>query len=67
VSGLAAALLGGLASLPATLLGGTAIGVLQSLLTAVTAVSSYRALTPFLVAVVVVLVLAGRTSVTTRV
>jgi branched-chain amino acid transport system permease protein len=67
VSGLAAALLGGLASLSATFAGGIAIGVLQSLLTPISAVSSYRTLTPFVVAVVVVLVMAGRRPATARV
>jgi branched-chain amino acid transport system permease protein len=67
VSGLAAALLGRLRSLPVTLAGGVAIGVIQSLLTPLSAVSPYRTLTPFLVAVLVVLVLAGRRPATNRV
>jgi branched-chain amino acid transport system permease protein len=67
VAGLAAALLGRLASLPMTLAGGIAIGLIQSLLTPLTALSSYRALTPFVVAVAVVLVLSGRQSTGKRV
>lgn len=67
ISGLAAALVGRLESLWTTLAAGLVIGVVQSLLTPVASLSSYRSMTPFLVATAVVLVMAVRRPSQTRV
>ncbi|PBC92852.1 amino acid/amide ABC transporter membrane protein 1 (HAAT family) [Streptomyces sp. Ag82_O1-15] len=67
ISGLAAALVGRLESLWATLAAGLVIGIAQSLLTPVASLSSYRSMTPFLVAIAVVLVMAVRRPSQTRV
>ncbi|MBR9883637.1 MAG: branched-chain amino acid ABC transporter permease [Oceanospirillales bacterium] len=51
----AAAIIGRLQSLPLTLVGGLAIGVIESLLTLYKPISPIRSVTPFLVAVIVLL------------
>jgi branched-chain amino acid transport system permease protein len=58
ISALAAALIGRLRSLWATLAGGIVIGVVQGVLTAYESVARYRAATPFVLAIVALLWLA---------
>jgi branched-chain amino acid transport system permease protein len=60
IPALAAALIGRLQSLWATLIGGFVIGIVQSCATAFTEVSEYRSMTPFLLAIPALLWLAGR-------
>jgi branched-chain amino acid transport system permease protein len=60
ISSLAAALIGRLQSLWLTLAGGIAIGVLQSELSEVVSLAPYQAMTPFVVAIVYVLIWAWR-------
>ena len=55
IASLAAALVGRLRSLWATMAGGLAIGIVQSCLTAFTAVSPYRTVTPFVFAILALL------------
>lgn len=66
VPALAAALIGRLVSLWATLAGGIAVGVLQSAVTPVVALSPYRDAVPFVCAVAVTVWLARRPSYTIR-
>ena len=60
ISSLAAALIGRLRSLWATLVGGLAIGVIEAQLTGFDAVSEYRTITPFVIAGAVLLWLGRR-------
>ncbi len=62
IPALAAALIGRLSSLWATFGGAIAIGVVQSLITPISEISQYRALTPFVFAIVALLVFSGRRS-----
>jgi branched-chain amino acid transport system permease protein len=55
IASLSAALMGRLSSLPATMVAGLAIGIVQSCLTAVTVISPYRTVTPFVFAIVALL------------
>jgi len=55
IASLSAALVGRLSSLTATMLAGIAIGVVQACLTAFTAISPYRTVTPFVFAIVALL------------
>jgi branched-chain amino acid transport system permease protein len=64
---LAAAVIGRLRSLWITFSAGLVIGVIQSSLTAFDAVSEYRNITPFVVAIVMLLWLAWRRPLMTRV
>jgi branched-chain amino acid transport system permease protein len=64
ISSLAAALIGRLTSLWATLLGGIAVGLAQSILTPYTSVSAYRSSAPFVLAIVALLYLSRRRVVT---
>jgi branched-chain amino acid transport system permease protein len=66
VPALAAALIGRLTSLWATLFGGLAIGVLQATATPVVALAPYRNAVPFICAVAVTVWLARRPTYTTR-
>ncbi len=58
ISALAAALIGRLRSLWATLVGGIVIGLVQALLTPYLSISAYRGMTPFVLAIVALLWLA---------
>ncbi len=51
ISGIAAATIGGLSSLPRTLLGGIVLGLVESLATPFNSVTNYRGALPFLVAI----------------
>lgn len=62
IPSLAAALVGRVSSLWLTLAGALGIGIVQSLITPVAAVSQYRALTPFLFAIVALLLVSRRRS-----
>lgn len=53
----AAAILGRLGSLPATIAGGIAIGIIEALMTTVPAAAAYRSATPFLIAILAMAVL----------
>jgi branched-chain amino acid transport system permease protein len=64
ISSLAAALIGRLTSLWATLFGGLAVGLAQSVLSPYTAVSAYRSSAPFVLAIVALLYLSRRRVVT---
>jgi branched-chain amino acid transport system permease protein len=64
---LAAAVVGRLGSLPGTLAGALLIGLVQSCLTPVDAVTEYRATTPFVVAMVAMLWFSRRRPAMTRV
>jgi branched-chain amino acid transport system permease protein len=58
ISSLAAALIGRLRSLWATLFGGIAVGLAQSVLTPYTSVSAYRSAAPFVLAIIALLFLS---------
>lgn len=60
ISSLAAAVIGGFRSLPATLVGGLAVGVLQAVATPFASITQYRNAAPFVAAIVVLLVVQGR-------
>jgi len=64
ISSLAAALIGRLTSLWATLFGGLAVGLAQAVLTPYTSVSTYRSAAPFVLAIVALLYLSRRRVVT---
>src|SRR3954449_1715628 len=64
ISSLAAALIGRLRSLSATLAGGLAVGLAQSILSPYTRVSAYRSAAPFVLAIVALLYLSRRRVVT---
>jgi branched-chain amino acid transport system permease protein len=64
ISSLAAALIGRLTSLWATLFGGLAVGLAQSVLSPYTQVSAYRSSAPFVLAIVALLYLSRRRVVT---
>jgi branched-chain amino acid transport system permease protein len=64
ISSLAAALIGRLTSLWATLFGGLAVGLAQAVLTPYTSVSAYRSAAPFVLAIVALLYLSRRRVVT---
>jgi branched-chain amino acid transport system permease protein len=64
IPALAAALIGRLRSLWMTLLGGFAIGILQSSATAFPDLAQYRQATPFVLAIVTLLYFAGRRQIT---
>jgi branched-chain amino acid transport system permease protein len=64
ISSLAAALIGRLRSLGATLAGGLAVGVAQAILSPYTRVSAYRSAAPFVLAIVALLYLSRRRVVT---
>jgi branched-chain amino acid transport system permease protein len=64
ISSLAAALIGRLRSLWATLFGGLAVGLAQSILSPYASVSAYRSAAPFVLAIVALLVLSRRRVVT---
>ncbi len=64
ISSLAAALIGRLRSLWATLFGGLAVGLAQSVLSPYTTVSAYRSAAPFVLAIVALLYLSRRRVVT---
>jgi branched-chain amino acid transport system permease protein len=64
ISSLAAALIGRLTSLWATLFGGLAVGVAQAVLTPYTSLSAYRSAAPFVLAIVALLYLSRRRVVT---
>jgi branched-chain amino acid transport system permease protein len=64
ISSLAAALIGRLTSLWATLFGGIAVGLAQSVLSPYTQVSAYRSSAPFVLAIVALLYLSRRRVVT---
>jgi branched-chain amino acid transport system permease protein len=64
ISSLAAALIGRLTSLVATLFGGIAVGLAQSVLSPYTTVSAYRSSAPFVLAIVALLYLSRRRVVT---
>lgn len=66
IPALAAALIGRLVSLWATLTGGLVIGILQAAVTPVVALSAYRNAVPFICAVAVTVWLARRPTYTTR-
>jgi branched-chain amino acid transport system permease protein len=60
ISALAAALIGRLRSLWATMFGGLAVGLAQSVITPYSSVSSYRSAAPFVLAIVALLYLSRR-------
>jgi len=64
ISSLAAALIGRLRSLGATLAGGLAVGLAQSILSPYTQVSAYRSAAPFVLAILALLFLSRRRVVT---
>jgi branched-chain amino acid transport system permease protein len=64
ISSLAAALIGRLQSLWATMLGGLAVGVAQSALSPYASISAYRSSAPFVLAIVALLYLSRRRVVT---
>jgi branched-chain amino acid transport system permease protein len=64
ISSLAAALIGRLTSLWATLFGGLAVGLAQAVLTPYTSLSAYRSAAPFVLAIVALLYLSRRRVVT---
>jgi len=64
ISSLAAALIGRLRSLWATLFGGLAVGLAQAVLSPYTSVSAYRSAAPFVLAIVALLYLSRRRVVT---
>src|SRR4051812_44062513 len=64
ISSLAAALVGRLRSLGATLAGGLAVGLAQAILSPYTRVSAYRSAAPFVLAIVALLYLSRRRVVT---
>src|SRR3954454_11428053 len=64
ISSLAAALIGRLRSLGATLAGGLAVGLAQAILSPYTRVSAYRSAAPFVLAIVALLYLSRRRVVT---
>ena len=64
ISSLAAALIGRLRSLWWTLFGGLAVGVFQSVLTPYISVSRYRSAAPFVLAIIALLYLSRRRTVT---
>ena len=64
ISSLAAALIGRLHSLGATLAGGLAVGVAQAILSPYTRVSAYRSAAPFVLAIVALLYLSRRRVIT---
>jgi branched-chain amino acid transport system permease protein len=64
ISSLAAALIGRLTSLWATLFGGLAVGLAQSVLSPYTSVSAYRSSAPFVLAIAALLYLSRRRVVT---
>jgi branched-chain amino acid transport system permease protein len=64
ISSLAAALIGRLRSLGATLAGGLAVGVAQAILSPYTSVSAYRSAAPFVLAIVALLYLSRHRVVT---
>jgi branched-chain amino acid transport system permease protein len=64
ISSLAAALIGRLRSLWATLFGGLAVGLAQSILSPYANVSAYRSAAPFVLAIIALLVLSRRRVVT---
>jgi len=64
ISSLAAALIGRLTSLWATLFGGLAVGLAQAVLTPYTSLSAYRSAAPFVLAIVALLFLSRRRVVT---
>ncbi len=64
ISSLAAALIGRLRSLWATLFGGLAVGLAQSVLSPYTTVSAYRSAAPFVLAIIALLYLSRRRVVT---
>lgn len=67
IAGLSAALVGRLRSIPVTFVAALGIGLLQSVLTPFPRISPYRSMTPFVVAIVVVLIVAWREPVQKRV
>jgi branched-chain amino acid transport system permease protein len=64
IASLAAALIGRLESLWATLFGGLAVGVAQSVVTPYTSISAYRSAAPFVLAIAALLFLSRRRVVT---
>ena len=60
ISSLAAALIGRLRSLWVTFVGGLAVGVVQAILTPYNSVTNYRAATPFVLSIIMLLWLARR-------
>jgi branched-chain amino acid transport system permease protein len=64
ISSLAAALIGRLQSLWATMFGGLAVGLAQSVLSPYTSVSAYRSAAPFVLAIAALLYLSRRRVVT---
>jgi branched-chain amino acid transport system permease protein len=64
ISALAAALIGRLSSLWATLFGGLVVGVVQAVLTPYESISRYRSAAPFVLAIVALLYLSRRRVVT---
>ena len=64
ISALAAALIGRLRSLWATLFGGLAVGLVQSVATPYTSISAYRSAAPFVLAIAALLILSRHRVVT---
>jgi branched-chain amino acid transport system permease protein len=62
IPAIAAAMFGRLQSLAATAVGGFAAGILESVLTTVPAISSYRSSAPFVLALIFISLVAGRKS-----
>jgi branched-chain amino acid transport system permease protein len=66
ISSLAAALIAQLRSIIITLLAGLVIGLVDALITPILSISAYRDMTPFLLAIIAVLVLARRGDMSAR-
>jgi branched-chain amino acid transport system permease protein len=63
ISSLAAALIGRLRSIPVTFLAAIVIGTVDSMLTPINALTNYRDMTPFVLAVVALVILSGRSTI----
>lgn len=63
ISSLAAALIGQLRSIAVTFIAAIVIGVVDSMITPINSITNYRDMTPFVLAVIALLVLSGRSTV----
>lgn len=63
ISSVAAALIGRLRSIPVTFIAAVVIGTVDSMVTPINALTNYRDMTPFVLAVVALLVLSGRSTI----
>jgi branched-chain amino acid transport system permease protein len=63
ISSVAAALIGRLRSITVTFIAAIVIGVVDSMLTPINALTNYRDMTPFVLAVVALFILSGRTTI----